>query len=57
MFDSPMRGGEGMQFVDASIPWAHLDIAGTAWKFGGQGGATGFAAATLVEWVIGNSKS
>ena len=43
--------------MDAGIPWAHLDIAGTAWKFAKEGGATGFAAATLVEWVIGHSKS
>jgi leucyl aminopeptidase len=37
-------------FVDESIPWAHLDIAGPVWK--DKIGGTGFAVATLVEWVV-----
>ena len=42
------------EFVDASIPWAHLDIAGPAFRTGGPEGAfstggTGVGVATLVE--------
>lgn len=37
-------------FVDENIPWAHLDIAGPVWK--DKMGGTGFAVATLVEWVV-----
>ena len=42
-------------FVAKSIPWAHLDIAGTVWSDKGRGldpaGATGFGVRTLVNWV------
>jgi leucyl aminopeptidase len=42
------------EFVDAEIPWAHLDIAGPVWSEKGRGsdpaGATGFGVRTLVEW-------
>jgi leucyl aminopeptidase len=43
------------QFVPEEIPWAHLDIAGTAWleaekPFGGPG-ATLVPARLLAEWV------
>lgn len=31
--------------------WAHLDIAGPCWS-DKEGGATGFGAATLAEWVL-----
>jgi leucyl aminopeptidase len=40
-------------FVDESIPWAHLDIAGTAWRKKGSGtqtsGPTGFGVRLLVD--------
>lgn len=40
-------------FVDKSIPWAHLDIAGTAWRKKGSGtqtsGPTGYGVRLLVE--------
>jgi leucyl aminopeptidase len=43
-------------FVADSIPWAHLDIAGTVWSDKGRGidpaGATGFGVRTLVNWVL-----
>ncbi|KJS05508.1 MAG: cytosol aminopeptidase [Gammaproteobacteria bacterium BRH_c0] len=32
-------------------PWAHLDIAGTAWNSGGQKGATGRPVPLLVEYL------
>ncbi len=41
------------QFVPEEIPWAHLDIAGTAWADADTGacpkGATGFGVRTLLE--------
>jgi leucyl aminopeptidase len=54
---SPITAGVFLQeFVD-EVPWAHLDIAGTAWaeKEGGwqPKGATGFGVRLLVEWVRG----
>jgi leucyl aminopeptidase len=40
-------------FVDKDIPWAHLDIAGTAWRKKGSGtqtsGPTGYGVRLLVE--------
>jgi leucyl aminopeptidase len=43
------------RFVPDQIPWAHLDIAGTAWTDKDTGfcrkGATGFGVRTLVELV------
>lgn len=44
-----------LQFVDEKLPWAHLDIAGPVWK--DKSGATGFAVATLVEWVVKHKSS
>ncbi|MGC6483190.1 MAG: leucyl aminopeptidase [Synechococcus sp.] len=45
-------------FVDAGIPWAHLDIAGPVWSDKGRGlnpaGATGYGVRTLVNWVTGS---
>ena len=36
--------------------WAHLDIAGTAWKSGAAKGATGRPVPLLVEFVLGRAK-
>lgn len=38
-------------FTEA-YPWAHLDIAGTAWKTGEQKGATGRPVRLLMEYII-----
>jgi leucyl aminopeptidase len=35
-------------------PWAHLDIAGTAWKTGGEKGATGRPVPLLIEYILSN---
>jgi len=35
------------------FPWAHLDIAGTAWKSGAAKGATGRPVALLTHFVLG----
>ncbi len=45
------------EFVPEDIPWAHLDIAGTAWveseKPHQAPGATLFGARTLAQWIMG----
>lgn len=45
------------EFVPKEIPWAHMDIAGTAWvespKPWMAPGATLFGARTLIEWIRG----
>ena len=40
----------------AKFPWAHLDIAGTAWKSGAQKGATGRPVGLLTHFVLGYAK-
>lgn len=44
-------------FVPEGTPWAHMDIAGTAWEESSKPwtdpGATLFGARTLVEWIKG----
>ncbi len=39
------------RFTD-KFPWAHLDIAGTAWKSGAAKGATGRPVGLLLEYVL-----
>ena len=43
------------EFVRKSIPWAHIDIAGTVWAEKDRGldpaGATGYGVRTLVKWA------
>ncbi|MFL0769967.1 MAG: leucyl aminopeptidase [Prochlorococcus sp.] len=43
------------EFIDNSIPWAHVDIAGTVWTEKGSGinppGATGYGVRLLVNWL------
>ena len=41
-----------LQRFAASFPWAHLDIAGTAWKGGNAKGATGRPVALLVDYLL-----
>jgi len=38
------------------LRWAHLDIAGTAWKSGAAKGATGRPVGLLTHWVLSQSK-
>ncbi len=45
-----------LQRFTARYPWAHLDIAGTAWKSGAAKGATGRPVALLLEYVLGLEK-
>ena len=39
------------RFTEKKYPWAHLDIAGTAWKSGAAKGATGRPVGLLVEYL------
>ncbi len=40
-------------FVDPQIPWAHIDIAGTAWKLDApEAGVSGFGIRLLVDYCI-----
>ena len=44
-----------LQRFTAKYPWAHLDIAGTAWKSGAAKGATGRPVGLLVEYLLGQT--
>jgi len=44
------------KFVEAT-PWAHLDIAGVAWKADAQKGATGRPVPLLVDFLINNGQA
>jgi leucyl aminopeptidase len=41
-----------LQRFTAKFPWAHLDIAGTAWKSGAAKGATGRPVALLLSYLL-----
>ena len=40
------------QFVPDKVAWAHLDIAGTAWKSGKEKGATGRPVPLLMQYLL-----
>jgi leucyl aminopeptidase len=46
-----------LQRFTSKFPWAHLDIAGTAWKSGAAKGSTGRPVALLVDYVLGQVQS
>ncbi|MBL8289590.1 MAG: leucyl aminopeptidase [Rubrivivax sp.] len=41
----------------AKLRWAHLDVAGTAWRSGHNKGATGRPVALLSQWILGQQKA
>jgi leucyl aminopeptidase len=41
-----------LQRFTSKFPWAHLDIAGTAWKSGAAKGATGRPVGLLLTWLM-----
>ena len=41
-----------LQRFASQFPWAHLDIAGTAWKGGAAKGATGRPVGLLVHYLL-----
>jgi len=44
-----------LQRFVGEFPWAHLDIAGTAWKSGAAKGATGRPVGLLVHYLLGQA--
>ena len=42
-----------LQRFAKDYPWAHLDIAGTAWKSGAAKGATGRPVPALLAYLVG----
>ena len=44
-----------LQRFTAKFAWAHLDIAGTAWKGGAAKGATGRPVALLIDYLMGQA--
>ena len=46
-----------LQRFVGEMKWAHLDIAGTAWKEGGAKGATGRPVPLLVQYLLDNATS
>jgi leucyl aminopeptidase len=46
-----------LQRFTEKYPWAHLDIAGTAWKGGAAKGATGRPVGLLVEYLLAQAAS
>jgi leucyl aminopeptidase len=40
------------RFTDKKVPWAHLDVAGTAWKTGAAKGATGRPVGLLTHYLL-----
>jgi leucyl aminopeptidase len=41
-----------LQKFTADLPWAHLDIAGTAWKSGAAKGSTGRPVPLLLQYLL-----
>ncbi len=46
-----------LQRFTSHFPWAHLDIAGTAWKSGAAKGATGRPVGLLVEFLMARAEN
>jgi len=46
-----------LQRFTEKFPWAHLDIAGTAWKSGASKGATGRPVGLLVEYLMTQART
>lgn len=49
---SPVTAGAFLSRFTGNIPWAHLDIAGTAWNSNGYKHPTGRPLALLLEYVV-----
>jgi leucyl aminopeptidase len=46
-----------LQRFAKDYPWAHLDIAGSAWKSGAAKGATGRPVGLLLQYLLGTAKA
>ena len=47
-----MTAAKFLQRFVGDVPWAHLDIAGTAWKSGAAKGGTGRPVSLLVHYLL-----
>jgi leucyl aminopeptidase len=45
------------RFIENDTPWAHLDIAGTAWVSGAKKGASGRPVPLLVQYLINQAQT
>jgi leucyl aminopeptidase len=41
-----------LSYFTENYPWAHLDIAGVAWKSGAAKGSTGRPVPLLTQWLL-----
>ncbi|MBU0745254.1 MAG: leucyl aminopeptidase, partial [Gammaproteobacteria bacterium] len=46
-----------LQKFVGDMPWAHLDIAGTAWKGGAAKGSTGRPVGLLVQYLLNQAQA
>jgi leucyl aminopeptidase len=46
-----------LQRFTAKFPWAHLDVAGTAWKSGAAKGSTGRPVGLLVSYLLAQARN
>ena len=46
-----------LQSFVGDVPWAHLDIAGTAWKSGAAKGATGRPVGLLLHYLLASASA
>jgi leucyl aminopeptidase len=44
------------RFIENDTPWAHLDIAGTAWTSGAKKGATGRPVPLIMQYLVNQSQ-
>lgn len=55
-FGGAITAGQFLANFTQDYPWAHLDIAGTAWKSGAAKGATGRPVPLLTQFLIDQAK-
>jgi hypothetical protein len=55
-FTSMAAGPLSIRIATKKFKWAHLDIAGTAWKSGKEKGSTGRPVPLLTQFLIGRAK-
>lgn len=55
-FGGAITAGQFLSNFTKGYPWAHLDIAGTAWKSGAAKGATGRPVPLLTQFLIDKAK-
>ena len=51
-FAGSITAAQFLQRFVNDVPWAHLDIAGTAWRSGGEKGSTGRPVPLLTQYLL-----